>query len=425
VQNKPLGEQLSKLIFLLWSSLGSLHAAAVDFALTGFGTVGYAVSDKDFQYLRYIDNDGTFKADSLLGVQVEARLSPAWGVTVQGVASAPRTRDEGYETKIRWAFLSYRPTNDWLIRAGRLRPPFFLNSQNAEVGVTYDYARLPAEIYSISPVYDFDGGAVTKTWFFETSELNADVFWGKSELSFRLPFQRDPVQASRIPRFFPEKVTAKGVVLTRSAGPLLIRGGFHQATLRPESEQLFFEALTPTSISGPSPLGGTLFLPSFVSKLELDVLILGADWRPGDWRITGEVAHTNVKHSDLGVDSTSGYISVARAVGKWTPYATYARILSAPPQRRLYQQVNATPVPAGAQGPPLFLPANFHQILSDSIFVFDQYSTMVGASYTFSPTSKVKVEWMRTHVGVRSTLVDGDVHNRSFNVFSLSYSVAF
>ena len=54
--------------------------------------MGYAVSDQDFQYLRYIDNGGTLKADSLLGVQAEAQFNPQWGATVQLVGSAPRTR---------------------------------------------------------------------------------------------------------------------------------------------------------------------------------------------------------------------------------------------------------------------------------------------------------------------------------------------
>jgi len=50
---------------------------------------------------------------------------------------------------------------------------------------------------------------------------------------------------------------------------------------------------------------------------------------------------------------------------------------------------------------------------------------MLGTAYSFSPTSKLKLEWMRTHVGLRSTLVDGDVANKSFNVFSIAYSFAF
>ena len=127
----------------------------------------------------------------------------------------------------------------------------------------------------------------------------------------------------------------------------------------------------------------------------------------------------------MGPASRSGYLTVARRHGNWTPYLTHARLRSAGAQRRLYRELNATPVPIGAQGPPLLLPADLHQALADTVTVFDQYSTMLGVSYSFSPTSKLKAEWMRTKVGLASALVDGDIHHRSFNVFSLSYSVAF
>jgi hypothetical protein len=82
-------------------------------------------------------------------------------------------------------------------------------------------------------------------------------------------------------------------------------------------------------------------------------------------------------------------------------------------------------VPLATQGPPLFVPANWHHFLADRISVYDQYSIMLGTSYSFSATSKLKLEWMQTKVGLASSLVDGEVHNQRFNVFSVSYSMSF
>src|SRR5437870_229668 len=53
------------LLLSVLASLWPTGALAVDLKLTGFGTVGYAQSDASARYLRYIDKDGTFKADSL------------------------------------------------------------------------------------------------------------------------------------------------------------------------------------------------------------------------------------------------------------------------------------------------------------------------------------------------------------------------
>ena len=416
---------LCLLLVVACAGFGST-GAAMDFAYTGFGTLEYAVADKDLRYLRYIDEDGSFKADSLFGFQAEARFNQQWGATVQAVASAPRTRDSGYEAKIRWAFLSYRPNNEWLFRAGRLRPPVLFNTQNAEVGVTYDQARLPMEVYSLSPVYDVDGGAFTRTWALENAEVNLDGYWGKTKLKFRLPFQRNGMERYR-ENYFPEKVTLKGAVVSYSSGSLVLRGGAHQATLKSAaSDEPFFDALSPTPFPAPAPFGGTLYGPgNVVDAIYVNVLTFGADWRWRDWRITGEYGQRIIDETKIAVESKSGYVTVARVIGKWTPYVTYARLLSGRDTRQHFQDVNSTPVPLGAQGPPLFLPADFHRNLADVIPVYDQYSVMLGTSYSFSANSKLKLEWMRTHVGLRSALVDGDVSDKSFNVFSIGYSFAF
>jgi hypothetical protein len=226
--------------------------------------------------------------------------------------------------------------------------------------------------------------------------------------------------------YFPEKVTFKGVVISHSSGALFLRGGLHQATLKSPADEPFIEAFIPTSFPAPPPFGGTLYVPgNAIDKININVLTLGADWRSGEWRVTAEYGQRSVKDTKLGIDSKSGYVTVARGIGKFTPYLTYARLLSGRDTRGHFEEVNSTPVPLGAQGPPLFLPSGFHRNLADRISYFDQYSVMLGTSYSFSATSKLKLEWMRTHVGTRTTLVDADVPNQQFNVFSVSYSMAF
>lgn len=430
---RRIGCALPRILWLIVGLFCLTPTAKAELALTGFATLGYARSDRDFRYLRYIDDGGTFKADSLVGAQAEARFTSEWGATVQAVASAPRRHDDGYEAEIRWAFVSYRPNNDWLFRVGRVRPPVLINTQNSEVGVTYDQARLPVEVYSLSPVYDIDGATATKTWALRDSEISLDGYWGKSDIAFRLPFQRDPAArsspqlASFFPagQYFPEKITFKGAVLSYSSDRLLLRTGAHRADLRPGLDTPFVDTFQPTAFPAPPPFGGTLYQPVTIDKIKITALTLGVDWRWADWRLTTEYGQRDIKGTSIGVASKSAYATIARNIGKWTPYATYARLLSDPRTRRLYRGVNGTPVPLGAQGPPLFLPANYHQVLADLITVYDQYSSMLGASYSFSATSKLKLEWMRTKVGLRSALVDSAVGNTEFNVLSVSYSVAF
>ena len=56
---------------------------------------------------------------------------------------------------------------------------------------------------------------------------------------------------------------------------------------------------------------------------------------------------------------------------------------------------------------------------------YDQHSAAIGLNWTVAPGSALKFEWMRTKVGMASALVDGDIHHKSFNVFSMSYNFAF
>jgi hypothetical protein len=420
-------------VALLLACAAGPSCAGADFSLSGFATLGYAISDEPFAYLRYIDDQGTFKADSLAGVQLEARFDRSWSATVQGVVSAPRTRDYGYEAKIRWAFVSYRPANEWLFRAGRLRPPVLLNTQNAEVGVTYVQARLPAEVYSLSPVYDVDGAALTRTWTAGDADVSLDAYWGRTKLKFRLP-ALDEAGASASPgstplvnpgQFFPEKVTLAGVVLSGTTPDLLLRAGLHYAIARADSDLQFAEDVAVTTVPAPVPLGGTVYVPVGTGKLDVVVLTLGADWHRDGWRVTGEYGRRSPKHSVFGIDSWGAYVTVAHDFGRWTPYVTQARLLSDPGSRTLAARIEGTPVPLLAQGPPYFLPATYHRDRAHGLVVFDQLSTMLGAAYHLSATSAVKVEWMSTRVGAASALVDGDVHDQRFNVFSLSYSTTF
>ena len=63
------------------------------------------------------------------------------------------------------------------------------------------------------------------------------------------------------------------------------------------------------------------------------------------------------------------------------------------------------------------------------MLTYDQHSLAIGTSYSLSPTSKVKAEWMRVRIGKVSSLVDAppgsNIRNQNINVISLSYSVVF
>lgn len=151
-------------------------------------------------------------------------------------------------------------------------------------------------------------------------------------------------------RFVPEHVNFKGFILSGTSGPFLMRGGLHHASVRADPPPP--ETFAPTPFAAPPPFGGVLYQPvNPQNRFELTVITLGAEWRPGPWRLTAEYGQRMSHDTKVGPASRSGYITLARAFSNWTPYVTHARLHSPGEQRRLYEELNATPVPIGAQAP--------------------------------------------------------------------------
>jgi hypothetical protein len=407
--------------------------AAVDFSVSAFSTLGYARSDQSYTYQRFIDKNGTFMRDSLAGLQVDSRFADQFGATVQVKLAADEGNDNRYEGTISWAFLSFRPNNDWLFRAGKQRIPFYLYSETVDIGVTYDFARLPTEMYSIVSSNDFTGLSFSKNWGMEDGDLSLDGYWGKSTADFRF-WLRDniPSVQSSGAGFLKEDVKGGGLILSYKRYEDAYRIGVHRGILMVRDTPLVttfpFVALGPgigyyqvdVSLPGPG-------IPTTAS-LTYTVITLGAEVGLGsDFRVVSEFARTFVPRTDVSTASTRGYASLLKRVDKWTPYVIYALLRSAPGPRNLYNNVNNNTVPDFISGAALI---NASQRLgADRLIAYDQNSWAIGTSYSISAKAKIKAEYLRAHIGQMSSLVDGppgsNIRDQNINVYSLSYSFVF
>lgn len=421
------------------AGLACTAASAAEVSYSGYGTVGYAQSDQSYNYQRFINNSGTFARDSVFGAQMDVKFSDQWGATVQAKVAPSLSSDNQWDGSISWAFLSYRPSNDWLFRLGKLRVPLYLNSENMDVGVTYDFTRLPAEVFSIAPTNDFTGVALSKNWSLDTSEISLDGYWGQADTYWRL-FMRDDLSAmggaSRGAMFVPITVDSKGLVLTAQTEENRFRAGVHsvQATRTdgtPFATDFPYENLTAAygvPAYGYQAQGATVPTKSSIGNL---TYTLGADIALGSgFRMMGEYARRIVTDTKIGPDTTGTYLALLKQVGGWTPYVSYARLLSSSTQRDLYTAVNGHIVTSA------YLPTTTTAALTasqraaaDAIVAYDQHTVALGTSYKISPTQIVKAEWARTHVGAMSSFVDApagaDTGRRDINVYSVSYNFVF
>lgn len=414
--------------------LAMAPAQAVDFSFSGFGTLGYAGSDRSFAYQRFIDDKGTLKRDSVLGAQLDARFDNRFGATLQVKAAPALDSDKDIDTTVSWAFLSYRPTNDWLLRAGKMRVPLYLHSENMDVGATFDYARLPTEMYSIAPTTDFTGASFSKSWQLDVGELTLDGYKGSAKTYWRYYLRDDvPGGPQHGPKFMPIKVDSQGFALALHRDDEIFRGSIHHVTSRataPNSFAVdfpFFQVApgvgyyqTTDALPGPG-------IP-VTDRIHANVITLGMDvGLPGDFRLASELSRRIVRDTRIGPDALGGYASVRKRFGNWTPYLTYAYLRSTKTTRDIYRAVNGNTVPAFFPGAGLI--NVLQRAGSDGIVVYDQNSWSLGAAYALSPTSKIKVEWQRAHIGEVSSMLDapagGNSGNRNINVFSASYNFVF
>jgi hypothetical protein len=402
---------------------------AIEYAVSGFGTVGYAQSDRRESYQRFINEEGTFKRDSVLGAQLDARVSSEWSATVQATTGPSDANDEKLSIKVSWAFVSWRPDNDWLVRVGKQRLPLFLNTENRDVGQTYDLLRLPSEVYAVAPTTDLTGASISRTWLSDTGEWTLDAYTGSGSLDVRTSSRDLGVDVLKV------RTNASGMSLSLK---LDNSSAFHASMLRASTRRRDGAVLTSSFPAVTIPAVGTYYqvsnaLPGpgvgTTSHIVNDVFVLGADLAVApNWRVVSELGRTIQHKSDVGANTVGGYLAVLHKIDRFTPYVSLARLRSLGSPLRVTQALDAVSLPSFIPGADQI---NLSQrVAADSTPVYDQTALSIGLSYALTPQSKLKGEWMRTRVGVRSAMVDSQAGDQPFNhalidVLSLSYSFAF
>jgi hypothetical protein len=401
--------------------LASTQAQAQEFSYSAFGTLGGAISNQDYRYQRFIDSDGTGMRDTVLGAQMDVQFTPELSATIQGKLAASARNNQNFDLTASWAFASWRPNNEWLVRAGKLRLPLYLYSENLDVGQSYDFARLPTEMYSIAPINDVIGLYVTRNWALGASDLSLDVYSGEAKVWVRTNTRDEGAS------FSANKTKATGAALTLRAEETMLRLGFHHASTR-ANDGLSGYAAGIESVSTPF---GPIYQPNgMVTRIRNDIITLGLDQKlAGNWRIMFEAVRDVQHDTNLGLNTAGGYIAILKSMDKWTPYVSASVLKTVGTAAREHKALSQSSVPDLA--PPFTGEINAAQrIFADSAPFYDQHSLAIGASYALTPQSKLKAEWLHTWVKNGSSMIDSPtggpaVSDQGIDVFSLSYNFAY
>ncbi|MEC9262981.1 MAG: hypothetical protein VYD53_16650 [Pseudomonadota bacterium] len=144
------------------------------FKVSGFGRiVGGYLDTSDAAYLDYSD-EIQFDSQSLAAFQADWQATDKFSVTTQLLAHSNSDRKSGVE----WFYLTYQLTDNWQIRAGKQRTPFFHYSDVRNVGFAYHWINPPQQLYNgvLFPTYE----GVNVNYRFGNEEIQGSVeaYWG-------------------------------------------------------------------------------------------------------------------------------------------------------------------------------------------------------------------------------------------------------
>ena len=376
-------------------------AAGADSAwqFSGFATAGAVYTHADeLQFARVgIDAPGGNRVDtgpdSVIGVQAGLRFGAHNTAVVQFVTRETQRGD--YDPRAALAFVSHALTPELTVRAGRLRSPFFMLSDTADINYNQTWVRPPVEVYGLNPFSDLDGIDLLHRSRIGETFVELHPYVGRS---------RVPVIGGGRARLS----DLIGMRVTVEAGRLSLSAGYAQADLAVHRDSAATLDLSPQLLAR---LTGSGADASFSS--------LGLQWDDGRWIVSAELARTT---ADAFTNSATGaYLAVGRRFGSLTPYVSLAK------QWQDQPLVNVAEATTDAER---YLITSFNRSRNQA-----QRSLTAGVRWDVLHNAAIKAEFahMRTDSGAHGSFIARDNDNafapgldhQSINLMSISVDVVF
>jgi len=337
----------------------STSVAEINF--NGFASVGggyYSAEDTASGYQGY-DQD-TFTADPAIrfGLQVSAPINDKVMATGQLLAKG----DDNYQVESEWAYLTYAANDDWDVRVGRLRSPFFPYSDFLDVGYAYPWITPPAEIYRFL-FTTVEGIDTLYRGYVSGWDYTLQGYYGRLTDDTRLAGEDVELDLQDF----------AGVNITLTRDWLTLRASYNRAEASIETPSSLETALLdPLRTAGFGGVADDLEVqeedPSFWGVSAL------VDYE--DWLFTTEYTELLAGDQSLISDDQAWYVLVGRRINEFTLHATYF-VQEDDPDFSILDPIAGTPFEAGARA-----------LISKS----ETKGVTLGLRYDFAPATAFKIE---------------------------------
>jgi hypothetical protein len=347
---------------------------AGDTAISGYlSAVGGVLDDTPpVPYAGYTEEDITFDTDSLVGIQLVSKVSDKLTATVQLVARG----SNDWQAQADWAYVSYQATENWKVRAGRFRVPFYLYSDFITVGYAYPWIRPPVENYSL-PFDNVSGVDTIYTTNFGNVDLLLQAYFGTGE------FEIKAGALTGSPGFTRNQI---GFVGELSWSNFKFRLAHHQADVTVNASNLFVGALAGLNPYNPnSPLSQAF--PDNAARLlnEEDKTVfqnVGLQWDNGRFLFVAEKNFLTADDQALNADQERTYAMAGVRFGDFLVHYTWAERDDTAPN--LSKGMPTTGAAAALTG-------GVNAVAASLVQASEQNT--IGVRWDFTPSAAFKVEY--------------------------------
>ncbi len=294
---------------------------------SGFGTLGYAQSDKysDLILKRNITQrsqkieDNGFLVDSRLGFQFSKEFFTHWDLVTQLVFK--EKVNNNVENSLEMAFVRYQFNSKWSVRIGRMVLDTFLLSDYRNVGFSYHWVRPPTEFYGWIPYSHYDGVKGSFELGDFDNYLRVEAFAGKSDANVNVSYGRDGASYNHV-----RASTIMGMGITWEKGDLSLRAYSSKFMISDEIAAIEeLKAIASTDVVQSNwPQAQQIAQDYGLKNSTYRYHSLGLLWEPRTWMVQGELSE--VSASSFGTyGGQRGYVHVAHRFGPFLPHVSYSR----------------------------------------------------------------------------------------------------
>lgn len=316
------------LSFACAASAQDVAAAASDWRLNGFGTLGVVdvLPHDSWGYRREIDqtahHDEHLRADvdSRVGLQASWRPDPRLEFVGQLVLK-PRAHEAAGDESVAWAFAAWRPAPAWEVRIGRTSPDLFLLADVRNVGFAYPWMRPSVDFYGWMPASTLDGIDVSRQWQLGDARVRAKIFGGKTSVTLGGTHDDGDTHGNVRPLL--------GGTLALDSNGFTIKATVAEARTRARDIAAVAQAWEALDSLAHLPIPGVATQAAALrDSFPQEVFVtryaaLGLSWDATPWQLQAELSRITGNFSSS--QAWYGYASAARRVGDVTLFTMVGR----------------------------------------------------------------------------------------------------